>query len=65
MTEEQFKQKQKNMSNEDLILECRRQVSELAKTGGRSHKMCIPPMITDTDMIFSELLDRFETAVKE
>jgi hypothetical protein len=65
MTAEQFKQKQKNMSNEDLILECRRQVSELAKTGGRSHKMCIPPMITDTDMIFSELLDRFETAVKE
>lgn len=65
MTTEQLKQKQKNMSNEDLILECRRQVSELAKTGGRSHKMCVPPMITDTDMIFSELLDRFEEFMKE
>lgn len=65
MTEKGLKQKQKNMSNEDLILECRKQVSELARTGGRSHKMCVPPMITDTDMIFSELLDRFESAVKE
>lgn len=65
MNAEQLKQKQRNMSNEDLVSECRRQVSELAKTGGRSHKMCVPPMITDTDMIFSELLDRFESAVKK
>ena len=65
MTAEKLKEKQRNMSNEDLISECRKQVSELARTGGRSHRMCVPPMITDTDMIFSELLDRFESAVKE
>lgn len=38
-------------------------VSELAHTGGKSHKMCVPPMITDTDMIFSELIRRFKLSL--
>lgn len=60
MTLEQFEQKQKNMSNEDLILKCKKEISELARTGGRSHKMTVPPQVDDTDMLFSELVVRFE-----
>ena len=40
MTTEQFEQKQAAMSNEELIELALKQVSELAKTGGRSHRMC-------------------------
>ncbi|MDM8159054.1 hypothetical protein QUH73_04390 [Labilibaculum sp. K2S] len=35
----------------------------MARTGGRSHIMCVPPEITDTDMILSELVDRYEKAL--
>ena len=37
-----------------------KEVSELARTYGKSHRMCIPPMITDTDMILSEVIERFK-----
>lgn len=60
MTTEQFEQKQSIMSDSELIELCTKQVQELAKTGGTSHKMSIPPKVTDTDMLFSELIKRFE-----
>lgn len=63
MTTEQFKQKQAAMSNDELIELASKQISELAKTGGRSHMMCVPPMITDTDMIFGELINRFKAVI--
>ncbi len=58
--EEDFKEKQALMSDSELIELAKAQVSELAKTGGRSHRMCVPPSIKDTDMLFSELIRRFE-----
>lgn len=64
MTTEEFAIKQAEMSNEELIKLANKQVSELAKTGGRSHKMSVPPQITDTDMIFCELIKRFEKIIK-
>lgn len=60
MTTEQFMQKQAEMSNAELIDLAKKQVTELAKTGGRSHRMCVPPLVTDTDMLFCELIKRFE-----
>jgi hypothetical protein len=63
MTTEEFAIKQAEMSNEELIKLADKQVSELAKTGGRSHKMSVPPQITDTDMIFCELIKRFEKLI--
>lgn len=63
MTIEELHQKQAEMSNKELIELAKKQVSELARTGGRSHKMCVPPMITDTDMLFSELIRRFELSI--
>lgn len=64
MTTEEFAKQQEAMSNEELIKLADKQVSELAKTGGRSHKMSVPPQITDTDMIFCELLKRFERLIE-
>ena len=51
---------QAEMSDEVLIKKVEHQIIELAKTSGRSHVMCIPPEITDTDMILSELVRRFK-----
>lgn len=62
MTVEKLKAKQESMSNEALIGFAEEQVSVLAKTGGKSHRMCVPPKITDTDMLFSELIKRFKKA---
>jgi hypothetical protein len=61
MKEEKFEQKQAEMSNEELIRLANKEVLELARTGGNSHRMCIPPSIYDTDMILSEVIRRFET----
>lgn len=57
---ELFRQKQAEMSDKQLIELAEKQVTELARTGGRSHKMCVPPQTTDTDMLFSELIRRFK-----
>ena len=62
MTVEQLIAKQESMSNEALVGFAEEQVSKLAETRGRSHTMCVPPEITDTDMLFSELIKRFKKA---
>lgn len=59
---ELFYKKQAEMSNEELIALAEKEVGELAKTYGKSHKMTIPPMITDTDMVLTELIRRFKEA---
>lgn len=58
--DEEFKEKQAAMSDKELVELVDRQISELAKTGGKSHRMCVPPMVTDTDMLFCELVRRFK-----
>lgn len=60
MTTEYFEQRQAEMSDKELIERANKEVIELAKTGGRSIRMCVPPMITDTDMVLCELIKRFE-----
>jgi len=62
MTPEELQAKQDAMSNDALIGFAEDQVSKLAETGGKSHTMCVPPEITDTDMLFSELIRRFKKA---
>jgi hypothetical protein len=57
--EDVFKQRQAEMSDDELIKLCQSELIKLCKSGGKSLRMCIPPMITDTDMLFQELIDRF------
>ena len=54
---------QESMPDEALIKEAEKQIFELARTGGKSHKMCVPPMPDDTDMILSELVRRYKKAI--
>ena len=60
MTVEEFELKQSKMSDSELISLCQKEVGELASTYGKSHRMTIPPMVTDTDMLLSELIKRFK-----
>jgi hypothetical protein len=39
-------------------------LSELCSTGGKSFTMTVPPKIKDTDMLFSEIIRRFERTTK-
>lgn len=64
MKVEAFEAKQAEMSNVELIKWANTHVSELARTGGRSLRMCVPPMVTDTDMILSEVIRRFEQSIQ-
>ena len=59
-----FKEKQQAMSDSELIELVQKEISKLAKTGGKSHTMCVPPMITDTDMLLSEMVRRFKERVQ-
>ena len=60
ITKEQFKQKQAEMTDKELHDLVRTELSKLCKTGGKSLTMCVPPIFTDTDMLISELLNRFK-----
>ena len=60
MTVEDFEKRQAAMSDKELIELAHKEISELCKTGGRSLRMCVPPMITDTDMVLCEVIKRFE-----
>ena len=64
MTTERLKQLQTEMSNETLIKLVEKEITELARTGGKSHRMCVPPMPEDTDMLLCELVKRFKNKVK-
>lgn len=63
MTIEQFRQKQSQISNEELISLVKEELSKLCKTGGKSFKMCVPPNVKDTDMLLCELIKRFESLI--
>jgi len=52
--------KQAAMPDKELIFLAQQEISELAKSYGKSHHMSIPPQIKDTDMILSELIRRYK-----
>ena len=60
MTIEEFRELQAEMSDEELIKIATEELRKLCHTGGRSFHMRVPIEITDTDMIFSQLIVRFK-----
>ena len=58
--EEIFYKKQSEMKDDELIELVQEEISKLCKTGGKSLRMCVPPMITDTDMLLCELVRRYK-----
>jgi hypothetical protein len=57
---DEFDKKLNLISNKQLIEIAQAELEKLCKTGAKSFNMCIPPQITDTDIIFQELIDRFD-----
>ena len=64
MTEQELKEKQKAMEDKTLIALVEKTITDLAKTGGRSHRMTVPPQIDDTDMLLSELVRRYKECLE-
>ena len=60
ITEEQFKAKQTKMETGELLTLAKEELSKLCASGGKSFRMCVPPMVNDTDMLFSEAFRRLE-----
>ena len=58
-----FRHEQLEMSNERLIEHCEHQIQSMTDTCGRSHIMSVPPEITDSDVLFSELVRRFKNSL--
>lgn len=63
--EEEFRKKQSDMPDEELLSKCREELSKLCKTGGRSLTMHIPPQVDDIDMLFSELMRRYKLSIQK
>lgn len=55
-----FEQKQSAMTDKELCELLDNELSKLCKTYGKSFTMSIPPMVTDTDMLIGEMLERFK-----
>ena len=60
MTHEEFKEKVSEISDNDLLGMAHKKLSELCGSGGRSFTMTVPPRIDDADIVFAEVLKRFE-----
>lgn len=60
MKTEEFEAKQAAMSDTELAELAEKEVCKLARSYGKSFQMCFPPMITDTDMLLRELINRFK-----
>lgn len=64
MTHEEFQSKVSGIPDEELISNCREALSNLCKTGGNSFRMTVPPQISDTDILFSQLIERYDRVNK-
>lgn len=64
MNTEEFEKARSEMPDNDLIKKADSLLSELCKTGGKGFRMTVPPRVDDTDMIFSELIKRYQKAIQ-
>lgn len=64
MTHEQLEKEREEMTDNDLIKIAEKELAFLCRSGGKSFTMNVPVRVTDTDMIFSELVKRFKKAIK-
>ena len=59
----EFEEKQSKMSDKELISRAEVEINELCRTGCKTFLMSVPPKITDSDMIISELIRRFKNNI--
>lgn len=63
MTHEEFQEQVHGLSDRKLIEQATIAVDNLCKKGGSAFTMHVPPRITDMDILFTELIRRFEERV--
>jgi len=64
MTHEEFQAKLQAIPDSELAKKADVALSKLCKDGARSFTMTVPPRIDDTDMIFSEVIRRFQKVIE-
>lgn len=65
MTHEEFQKKVNAIPGQDLIEKAQKALSKLCSTGGQSFTMTVPPQLDDTDIIFSEIIERFASLLNK
>lgn len=68
LTYQEFEQMRLDVPTDELIQKASDALSELCKTGAESFIMTIPPRLSDTDIVFADLINRFKverTKLKE
>jgi hypothetical protein len=65
MTHEEFKNEMSLIDSYKLAEMAHSALSKLCSTGESSFKMSIPPRTDDTDIIFAEVIRRFEASFNE
>lgn len=58
--DERFEAKQAAMSDAELAELCEKKIYKLARPNKRNYQMCVPPMVTDADMLYCELIKRIK-----
>lgn len=65
MNQEEFEKKLDDMPDFVLSELAQHELSKLCKNGASSFIMSIPPRITDTDILFAELIKRFKIKTRD
>lgn len=63
MTHEEFQQRLAAIPDVELADAADAALSGLCKTGANSFTMTVPPRLTDTDIILSEIIKRFRERI--
>lgn len=64
MTHEEFQAKLQAIPDIELVKQADESLRKLCKNGAKSFTMTVPPRIDDTDMIFSEIIRRFQQTIE-
>lgn len=64
MKNDEFQEKLQSIPDSELAKKADSILDKLCKTGARSFVMSVPPSIDDTDMVFAELIRRFQERIK-
>lgn len=60
-----FETEFKTRTDLELIEEATEQILELARTGGKSHTMSIPPQANDTDLVLFIAIQKYKRLLQE
>lgn len=55
-----MEEKMAKITDNELARMAESALNKLCETGGRSFRMCVPPQVDDTYILFYELIDRFK-----